>query len=89
VSSNSPRFFGKYSYGLYVFHYSVQAMLSSPVRYFVDEHFHSKALGVIAGAAVVLAGSIAVAVLSYHFYEAPFLRLKRYFSYNRKAASPH
>jgi peptidoglycan/LPS O-acetylase OafA/YrhL len=83
------RFFGKYSYGLYVFHYSVQAMLSLPVRYFVDEHFHSKALGVIVAAAVVLAGSIVVALLSYHFYEAPFLRLKRYFSYNRKAAAPH
>jgi peptidoglycan/LPS O-acetylase OafA/YrhL len=80
------RFFGKYSYGLYVFHYSVQAMLSLPVRYFVDEHFQSKVLGVIAGAGVVLAATILLALLSYHFYEAPFLKLKRYFSYNRRAA---
>jgi peptidoglycan/LPS O-acetylase OafA/YrhL len=83
------RFFGKYSYGLYVFHYSLQGMLSAPIRQYIDTHLHSKALGVIGGACVVLAASILVALLSYHFYEAPLLKLKRYFSYNREATSPH
>jgi peptidoglycan/LPS O-acetylase OafA/YrhL len=82
------RFFGKYSYGLYVFHYSLQGMLSAPVREFIDVHLHSKVLAVIGGACVVLAASILISLLSYHFYEAPFLKLKRYFSYNREATSP-
>jgi len=78
------RFFGKYSYGLYVFHYSIAETCSPLVRKFVDDRFHSKALGVISGAAVVLALSLIAALLSYRFYEEPFLKLKRYFSYNRK-----
>jgi peptidoglycan/LPS O-acetylase OafA/YrhL len=78
------RFFGKYSYGLYVFHYSLEAMLTQRVRLVVDSHFHSKALGVLAGACTVLIASILVSLLSFHFYEARFLRLKKYFSYNRR-----
>jgi peptidoglycan/LPS O-acetylase OafA/YrhL len=78
------RFFGKYSYGLYVFHYSLDTILTQPIRLFVDNHFHSKALGVLAGACTVLAASILVSLLSFHLYEARFLRLKKYFSYNRK-----
>jgi len=64
-------------------------MISLPIRYYVDEHLHSKVLGVISGACVVFAVSILIALLSYRFYEAPLLKLKRYFSYNRNAASPN
>jgi len=78
-------FFGRYSYGLYVFHYSIAAMIAVPVRFWLNAHFHSKAIGVLGSAVAVLALSIAVALLSYHFYEAPFLRLKRYFSYRASA----
>jgi peptidoglycan/LPS O-acetylase OafA/YrhL len=79
------RFFGKYSYGLYVYHYSLDVMLTHHIRLAVDTHFHSKVLGVIAGALAVLAATVPIAVLSYHFFEAPFLRLKRYFSYSGEA----
>jgi peptidoglycan/LPS O-acetylase OafA/YrhL len=78
-------FFGRYSYGLYVFHYSIAAMIAVPVRFWLNAHLHSKAIGVLGSAIAVLALSIAVALLSYHFYEAPFLRLKRYFSYRASA----
>jgi len=80
------RFFGKYSYGLYVFHYCVHGVFSSPIRAFMNEHFHSKALAVLAGACLVMAITLAIALLSYHFYEAPFLKLKKYFSYNERAS---
>jgi peptidoglycan/LPS O-acetylase OafA/YrhL len=80
------RFFGKYSYGLYVFHYLLGGLLSQPVRNYVDAHFHSKVLGVIAGAIVVFIATILAALLSYHFYEFPFLKLKKYFTYNKSAA---
>jgi peptidoglycan/LPS O-acetylase OafA/YrhL len=86
-SNRTLRFFGKYSYGIYVFHYSLETMLNSPTRIYVSNHLHSKALGVLAGACVVMAATIPVALLSYHFYESRFLSLKRYFSYNKKETS--
>ena len=79
------RFFGKYSYGLYVYHYSISASLSVPIRLFMDGHFHNKALGVLTGAVVVLVLSILLALLSYHLFESRFLKLKKYFSYNKRA----
>jgi peptidoglycan/LPS O-acetylase OafA/YrhL len=85
-SNRILRFFGKYSYGLYVFHYSLEVMLDGPTRLYVSSHLHSKALGVLAGACLVMAATIPIALLSYHLYEAPFLSLKQYFSYNKKAA---
>jgi peptidoglycan/LPS O-acetylase OafA/YrhL len=83
--SPTLRFFGRYSYGLYVFHYSLDQSITPHIRRLVDAHFHSKALAVLAGACVVLTASILLALLSYHLYEAPFLKLKRYFPYNRPA----
>jgi peptidoglycan/LPS O-acetylase OafA/YrhL len=83
--NNILRFYGKYSYGLYVYHYSVNGFLSAPARAFANNHLHSKGLGVLAGACLVMAVTVPIAVLSYHFYEAPFLKLKRFFSYNRPA----
>lgn len=79
------RFFGKYSYGLYVYHYSLSESLTTPIRTFVDANFHSKALGVLVGAIVVTLLSILVALLSYHLFESRFLKLKKYFSYNKRA----
>jgi len=86
---NSPilRFFGKYSYGLYVFHYPLGCLLNYPIRVFIDAHFHRKVLGVIAGAIVVFIASTLVALLSYHFYESPFLKLKKHFTYRKSAAA--
>jgi peptidoglycan/LPS O-acetylase OafA/YrhL len=86
-ATGTLRFFGKYSYGIYVFHYSLDTMLNSPTRLFVSNHLHSKALGVLAGACIVMAATIAVAFLSYHLYESRFLSLKRFFSYNKKETS--
>jgi peptidoglycan/LPS O-acetylase OafA/YrhL len=86
---NNPilRFFGKYSYGLYVFHYPLSCLLNQPVRLFIDAHFHRKVLGVIAGAIVVFIASTLVALLSYHFYESPFLKRKKHFNYRKSAAA--
>lgn len=84
-SNKILRFFGKYSYGLYVYHYSISEMLTTPIRTFMDERFHNKALGVFTDAAVTLIASILVALLSYHLFESRFLKLKKYFSYNKRA----
>jgi len=81
------RFFGKYSYGLYVFHYPLSGLLTKPVRLFVDAHLHRKVLGVFAGAVVVFIASTLAALLSYRLYESPFLKLKKHFTYRKSAAS--
>jgi peptidoglycan/LPS O-acetylase OafA/YrhL len=73
------RFFGKYSYGLYVFHYSLDAALTVPLRHLVDAKFHSKALGVVVSALIVGVLAVLVAFASYHLYEKHFLKLKKYF----------
>ena len=82
------RFFGRYSYGLYVFHYSLAGFFTRPLRAFFFEHSHSKALSVLLGAIVIGLLSIVAAMISYRFFEAPILSLKRYFGYNRVAVPP-
>ena len=75
------RQFGRYSYGLYVYHYSINGLLTPRLRAFMNLHFHSKALAVVVSGIIVALASIAVAVASYHLYEVHFLRFKRFFSY--------
>ena len=77
------RFFGKYSYGIYVFHFSIDGTLKRPLRLFFNNHLHSKGLSVLLEALIAGSLSVLVAVLSYSLFEVHFLRLKRYFSYNR------
>ena len=82
-SSRTLTFFGKYSYGLYVLHVPVIAFLYSSG--FQAELFPrilgSSLPGVFAFSVIGGALSVLFAILSYHFWEARFLRLKRYFPY--------
>src|SRR5207302_1599647 len=76
-NSRLLRFFGKYSYGLYVFHY-----LLFPI---FDQHLPAAELGsrlgsVLLGRAAFIAlatgASLFLAFLSWHLYEKHFLKLK-------------
>jgi peptidoglycan/LPS O-acetylase OafA/YrhL len=73
------RFFGKYSYGLYVFHYSLDAALTQLLRRKFNETFHSKAISVMLSAFIVTILAVIVAFASYHLYEKHFLKLKKHF----------
>jgi peptidoglycan/LPS O-acetylase OafA/YrhL len=81
--NSTLRFFGKYSYGIYVFHYSIFGGISAPLRFFLNSHLHSKAASVLIDGVVTGALTVALALVSYHLIEVRFLRLKRFFSYNR------
>ena len=76
IAPNWLRYLGKISYGLYVFHmlclYIVEKLIGGYARNF------SKFL---AFWWVGLAMTIAVAALSYSFFESPFLRLKERFAF--------
>ena len=73
------RFYGRYSYGLYLFH-------QAPAQYdflYLDPIFarylHPLWLAAILHFIVVLAAATALAVLSFRFIEQPFLNLKKRF----------
>ncbi|MGO9864962.1 MAG: acyltransferase family protein [Terriglobales bacterium] len=76
VAPRWMRYLGKISYGLYVFHmlaiYIVAKALSRfpPPRHGFSIYWCSS-----------LALTVAMSVLSYHFFEAPFLRLKERFAF--------
>jgi peptidoglycan/LPS O-acetylase OafA/YrhL len=74
------RLFGKYSYGLYVYH----AILSYQLHVMDAEARLADALGghgraMLARALIGLVGSLAAAVVSYELFEKRFLALKRHF----------
>jgi peptidoglycan/LPS O-acetylase OafA/YrhL len=77
------RFFGKYSYGLYVLHVFVMSAVNVRLRTLLEAHTTNKTLAVAAAACTVLLLSLLAAYLSYHLFERPFLRLKHHFDYRR------
>jgi peptidoglycan/LPS O-acetylase OafA/YrhL len=73
------RFFGRYSYGLYLFH-GLYFVYLRHLSGRLQQVLHS---GLLAQLFIALFGflfSITLAVLSYHFFEAPILTLKRRFA---------
>lgn len=73
------RFFGQYSYGVYVLHQIIAAAMEYRFGASLRSSIHSKILLHLVFMTVVLAITIPLAMLSYHFFERPFLRLKRFF----------
>jgi peptidoglycan/LPS O-acetylase OafA/YrhL len=85
------RFFGRYSYGLYVYHILLPALLLSWVPLWLAAHVHSAIGARLALLAIEVPMIVVGAVLSFHFFERPFLRLKRFFNYDARrpaAATP-
>jgi peptidoglycan/LPS O-acetylase OafA/YrhL len=82
------RTFGKYSYGAYALHVPLQPLyqrivppaeigaLASGLGF-----AGSRLVGLLGFAAIGIAVTMALAVLCFHAYERPFLRLKRFFEY--------
>jgi peptidoglycan/LPS O-acetylase OafA/YrhL len=77
-------FFGKYSYGLYIFHYMLWPFLAKalPVAR-VSSALGSETLALLVRALVFTAVSLLLAVASYHGFERRFLALKRHFENGR------
>lgn len=79
-SSSILRFFGRYSYGLYVYHYTLKAAFDHFLHPLLESQIHSKlALLALSGSTVAVA-SVVLAYVSFHGFEKPFLLLKRYFT---------
>jgi hypothetical protein len=76
------RFFGRYSYGLYVIHGLIAPALVTalPVAAFIDA-LGSAGWGGLACALARIVPCVALSLVSWHLLEVPFLRLKRHFEY--------
>jgi peptidoglycan/LPS O-acetylase OafA/YrhL len=80
VASRFLRFFGKYSYGLYVWHgvlYLHLERLCNFWKVYSCIPSFPIAVGLSAGSAIAI--SVVVALLSYHLIEQPAMKLKRFF----------
>jgi peptidoglycan/LPS O-acetylase OafA/YrhL len=74
------RFFGKYSYGIYVYHGVIAYFLvDKRVEDDLAKSLGSHLLAVLLQAASGVGLSVLVSVLSYEWFEKRFLRLKRWF----------
>jgi len=73
------RFFGRYSYGLYVFHSVLPALGLQAVYRAIQRRIHPSIAANLINALFELGVTVAIAMLSYHLFEMPFLKLKRFF----------
>jgi peptidoglycan/LPS O-acetylase OafA/YrhL len=75
-------FFGKYSYGLYVFHY----LFAPKLRAIRLSHlgFGSYTLGALIFLVLAFTGSIAISLISWNLFEKQILKFKSRFPYVRK-----
>lgn len=82
------RWFGKYSYGLYVLHLIAMASMLDVFREWLA-HVTSSRVTVIFVAGLMVAGiSVAAAYASFELFEKRLLLLKRYFEYERPERIP-
>jgi peptidoglycan/LPS O-acetylase OafA/YrhL len=78
------RFFGRYSYGLYIYH-GIYFVYLRHLSGSLEKMTHSAISAQILDFCFGFGISIGFAMLSYHYFEAPILRLKRRFSCSAEA----
>jgi peptidoglycan/LPS O-acetylase OafA/YrhL len=90
LSAEWLRAFGKYSYGLYLIHLPVMRAVREYV--FNPEEFETLAVAPLIGQVLfyplAAAPAFALAWLSWRFFEAPILSLKKHFAISRTAEMP-
>jgi peptidoglycan/LPS O-acetylase OafA/YrhL len=69
------RFMGRYSYGIYVYQVLFWPTMILELHWLAN-YLHSRTAGAIVYLILWFMGTLATAVLSYKFFELPFLRLK-------------
>jgi peptidoglycan/LPS O-acetylase OafA/YrhL len=78
-SNAALRFYGRYSYGLYLIHFAPKSFYDDVLLPALSSRIHPAWLAGTIGFAIVLAACTAVAVVSFHVIEMPFLKMKKRF----------
>jgi len=82
MASPFLRFFGRYSYALYVFHHPLLWFKPAFSMRSVPTIFGSQLPGYLLWLVILVGASVAVALVSWHLVEKPFLKMKRFFPYH-------
>jgi peptidoglycan/LPS O-acetylase OafA/YrhL len=77
---------GKYSYGLYVYHYVIFIMLRYNLNDWLEATFASFLARMLVLGSITMLLAVGVSIASFHLFESRFLKLKRLFAYSRKAS---
>jgi len=80
-STSILRAFGRYSYGLYLYHFPLTVLLG-PLKGNFIQAAHSYVLGATAHVFFNLAVNFLIAAISFHLFEQPIMRLKDRFKYS-------
>jgi len=81
-SARILRIFGKYSYGMYLYHFPLTSLFEH-----AKPRFAALPLGSLIYVAACLVANLGVAAVSFHFFEQPILRLKKRFDYGDEVDS--
>lgn len=76
------RFYGKYSYGIYLWHYFFSAQFGV-LKVWVQREVGVPVVASAASTAVILLCSTIIAMVSYRIIERPFLEMRKRFPYGR------
>jgi peptidoglycan/LPS O-acetylase OafA/YrhL len=87
-STPTLRFFGRYSYGMYVYHSVLPIFYMAAFERLIAPLAPHPAVQHLLVSFVELTTTIIVSMLSYHFFEMRFLRLKRLFEYRVPESRP-
>jgi peptidoglycan/LPS O-acetylase OafA/YrhL len=79
LRSRGLRLLGKYSYGIYVFHGPVAELVGPRIAPLTSRLGSFGRADDLFGFVLLSAATCAVAFVSWHLFEMPFIRLKRYF----------
>lgn len=77
-------FLGKYSYGLYVYHYILYILIEYNMQDWVNTHWRGFFMRMMVPGIITVMVAIPVSVLSYHLFEVHFLKWKKYFVTSNK-----
>jgi peptidoglycan/LPS O-acetylase OafA/YrhL len=88
ITSSILRFFGRYSYALYVFHHPLLWFKPVFSLAFVPTVFGSQLPAYLLWLVISIGASVAIALVSWHLLEKQFLKMKRFFPYQPPAPSP-
>jgi len=81
-STRILRTFGRYSYGMYLYHFPLTSVFEHAKPFFA-----ALPLGSIIYVAACLVANVAIAAASFHFFEQPMMRLKKRFDYTDEVDS--